>query len=132
MNRMAKFAHRGWTRAGVSGFGLVGMLGLASAGCAPGPDNPGGSGSEPTATLAVVGQALIEHDPREYLEAPLATVAPILAVRWRCCGRGSINSTIASATRQNSTTSLKIRVNFGISPLTRRIKRFAMDLRRNY
>ena len=27
----------------------------------------------------MVGQALIEHDPREYLEAPLATVAPILA-----------------------------------------------------
>ena len=33
----------------------------------------------PAATLAVVGQALIEHDPRQYLEAPLATVAPILA-----------------------------------------------------
>ena len=27
----------------------------------------------------MVGQALIEHDPREYLEAPLATVAPLLA-----------------------------------------------------
>ena len=27
----------------------------------------------------MAGQALIEHDPREYLEAPLATVAPILA-----------------------------------------------------
>ena len=26
----------------------------------------------------MVGQALIEHDPREYLEAPLATVVPIL------------------------------------------------------
>ena len=33
----------------------------------------------PSITLAVVGQALIEHDPRRYLEAPLATVAPILA-----------------------------------------------------
>ena len=30
-------------------------------------------------TLAVVGQALIEHDPRQYLETPLATVVPILA-----------------------------------------------------
>jgi len=55
------------------------MLSLASAACAPGPDNPGGSGSEPTVTLAVVGQALIEHDPRQYLGAPLVTVAPILA-----------------------------------------------------
>ena len=27
----------------------------------------------------MVGQALIEHDPRRYLEAPLATVVPILA-----------------------------------------------------
>lgn len=40
----------------------------------PPPDAPG-----PSVTLAVVGQALIEHDPRQYLEAPLATVAPILA-----------------------------------------------------
>ena len=35
--------------------------------------------SAPSMTLAVVGQALIEHDPRRYLEAPLATVVPILA-----------------------------------------------------
>ena len=28
--------------------------------------------------LAVLGQALIEHDPRRYLDAPLATVVPIL------------------------------------------------------
>ena len=79
MNRMAKFARRAPTRAGVSGFGLVGMLSLASAACAPAADNPGRSGAEPTVTLAVVGQALIEHDPRQYLEAPMATVAPILA-----------------------------------------------------
>ena len=37
------------------------------------------SADGPSITLAVVGQALIEHDPRQYLEAPLATVAPILA-----------------------------------------------------
>jgi len=79
MNRMTTFARLARTRAGVIGFGLVGMLSVASAACAPGADNPGGSGSEPTVTLAVVGQALIEHDPRQYLEAPLATVAPILA-----------------------------------------------------
>lgn len=29
--------------------------------------------------LAIVGQALIEHDPRDYLEAPMSTVLPILA-----------------------------------------------------
>ena len=28
--------------------------------------------------LAIVGQALIEHDPRDYLEAPLSSVVPIL------------------------------------------------------
>ncbi len=32
----------------------------------------------PSATLAVVGQALIEHDPRQFLDSPLATVVPIL------------------------------------------------------
>ena len=37
------------------------------------------SADGPSVTLAVVGQALIEHDPRQYLEAPLATVAPLLA-----------------------------------------------------
>lgn len=37
------------------------------------------SADGPSITLAVVGQALIEHDPRQYLEAPLATVAPLLA-----------------------------------------------------
>ena len=81
--RMTKLARRArpcaGPRAGVSGLGLVGMLGITSVACAPGTDSPGRSGSEPTVTLAVVGQALIEHDPREYLEAPLATVAPILA-----------------------------------------------------
>lgn len=76
---MTKFARRARTRAGVAGFGLVGMVGFIGAGCEPGADNADGSGSEPTISLAVVGQALIEHDPRQYLEAPLATVAPILA-----------------------------------------------------
>ena len=77
---MTKPARRGRLRADVARLGLAGgMAALASAGCAPGADNAGGSGSEPTVTLAVVGQALIEHDPRQYLEAPLATVAPILA-----------------------------------------------------
>jgi len=32
----------------------------------------------PTIRLAVLGQALIEHDPRRYLDAPLATVVPLL------------------------------------------------------
>ena len=43
----------------------------------PAGDNRSATG--PSVTLAVVGQALIEHDPRQYLESPLATVAPILA-----------------------------------------------------
>ncbi|GEM_PF-916659 len=37
------------------------------------------SANGPSVTLAVVGQALIEHDPRQYLDAPLATVTPVLA-----------------------------------------------------
>ena len=57
--------------------GLPVMALIAVAGCAQGGDvTPSTSG--PTATLAVVGQALIEHDPRLYLDAPLATVTPIL------------------------------------------------------
>lgn len=76
---MTKLARHVRMRPRVAGLGVAGMVGLASAACAPGADNPGGSGSGPTMTLAVVGQALIEHDPRRYLEAPLATVAPILA-----------------------------------------------------
>lgn len=42
-------------------------------------DDPPPAGDDRAVTLAVVGQALIEHDPRQYLETPLATVAPILA-----------------------------------------------------
>lgn len=77
---MTKIARRGRLHADVARLGLAGgMAALASAGCAPGADDAGGPGSEPTVTIAVVGQALIEHDPRQYLEAPLATVAPILA-----------------------------------------------------
>ena len=41
-----------------------------------------GSGSAdpaPTVRLGIVGQALIEHDPRNYLDAPLSSVVPILA-----------------------------------------------------
>jgi len=73
-------ARRVRLRVVVARLGLAGgMAALAGAACTPGADDAGGSGSEPTVTLAVVGQALIEHDPRQYLEAPLATVAPILA-----------------------------------------------------
>ena len=50
-----------------------------AAGCGAPADGPRPDAEGPSATLAVVGQALIEHDPRAYLEAPLATVAPILA-----------------------------------------------------
>ena len=46
--------------------------------CGP-PTGPGPSPPAPTITLAILGQALIEHDPRGYIEAPLATVTPILA-----------------------------------------------------
>lgn len=55
---------------------LLAAIFLVSCG-APADQPP--EGSTPPITLAVVGQALIEHDPREYLEAPLATVSPILA-----------------------------------------------------
>ena len=39
----------------------------------------GAAGPEPSVRLGIVGQALIEHDPRAYLEAPLRSVVPILA-----------------------------------------------------
>ncbi len=51
--------------------------GLVASCGAPADEPPGAAG--PSITLAVVGQALIEHDPRQYLDAPLATVAPLLA-----------------------------------------------------
>ena len=40
----------------------------------------GGNGSPTRASvdLVIVGQALIEHDPREYLEDPLSSIRPIL------------------------------------------------------
>ena len=41
-----------------------------------GPDDA--SASAPTIKLAILGQALIEHDPRRYLDEPLPTVLPIL------------------------------------------------------
>lgn len=44
--------------------------------CGDAPEQSSDSG--PSLKLAILGQALIEHDPREYLEAPLASVAPIL------------------------------------------------------
>ena len=47
--------------------------------CCDAPAGDDRQATGPSATLAVVGQALIEHDPREYLDAPLATVVPILA-----------------------------------------------------
>ena len=56
---------------------LVLAIGLLISCVAPAGDDR--SATQPTVTLAVVGQALIEHDPRQYLESPLATVAPILA-----------------------------------------------------
>ena len=52
-------------------------VGLLIACDAPTGDDRSAAG--PSVTLAVVGQALIEHDPRQYMDAPLATVAPILA-----------------------------------------------------
>lgn len=73
-------ARQGSPRARALVFGCVGMAGFAGAACAPGAESPAGSGSGPAVTIAVVGQALIEHDPRLYLDAPLATVTPILAV----------------------------------------------------
>lgn len=43
-------------------------------------DRGGGSvDPEPSVRLGIVGQALIEHDPRDYLDAPLSSVVPILA-----------------------------------------------------
>ena len=51
---------------------LLAACGGFGDGSAPGVEGP-------SVTLAVVGQALIEHDPRAYLETPLATVVPILA-----------------------------------------------------
>ena len=53
------------------------VAGLLAACGAPVDELP--ADTSPTLTLAVVGQALIEHDPRAYLEAPLATVVPLLA-----------------------------------------------------
>lgn len=72
------FARQVRKHAKAARYGLLGILGFAGAACAPGADTPPGSGSEATVTLAVLGQALIEHDPRQYLDAPLATVVPIL------------------------------------------------------
>ena len=44
--------------------------------CGDGSEQSSDSG--PSLKLAIVGQALIEHDPRTYLETPLQSVAPIL------------------------------------------------------
>ena len=52
---------------------------LLPAACGAPADEPQPGTGGPSITLAVVGQALIEHDPRRYLEAPLATVVPVLA-----------------------------------------------------
>jgi len=49
---------------------------LCASACADGPEQS--SDAAPSLELAIVGQALIEHDPRAYLEAPLQSVAPIL------------------------------------------------------
>ncbi len=45
-------------------------------GCADGSGGP--ASAEPGIRLAIVGQALIEHDPREYFETPMSTVVPVL------------------------------------------------------
>ena len=45
-------------------------------GCGDRPD--GAADLEPSVQLAIVGQALIEHDPRVHLDAPLSSVVPIL------------------------------------------------------
>jgi poly-gamma-glutamate synthesis protein (capsule biosynthesis protein) len=45
-------------------------------GCADGGD--GRAIAEPSIRLAIVGQALIEHDPRDYFETPMSTVLPLL------------------------------------------------------
>ena len=45
-------------------------------GCADRRD--GSADPEPSVRLAIVGQALIEHDPRAYFETPLSSVVPIL------------------------------------------------------
>jgi hypothetical protein len=34
---------------------------------------------QPDITLAVLGQALIEHDPRAYVDSPIHSIAPILS-----------------------------------------------------
>ena len=49
---------------------------LCASACADGPEQS--SDAAPSLKLAIVGQALIEHDPRAYLETPLQSVAPIL------------------------------------------------------
>lgn len=45
-------------------------------GCAERPRDP--TENESSLSLVIVGQALIEHDPRSYLDNPLNTVAPLL------------------------------------------------------
>ena len=59
--------------------GYLLLAALLPVACGAPVDERQSGGGGPSITLAVVGQALIEHDPRRYLEAPLATVAPILA-----------------------------------------------------
>ncbi len=56
------------------------LCGLFVSGCGDGLGGGGGSpDTQAIVTLAIVGQALIEHDPREYLEDPLNSVRPILS-----------------------------------------------------
>ena len=55
---------------------LLSAIPLAFACAAPADDAQ--PTTESTVRIAVVGQSLIEHDPRRYLDAPLGTVVPIL------------------------------------------------------
>ena len=45
-------------------------------GCTEPAEDP--TSAQPGISLAIVGQALIEHDPRDFLDTPLQSVAPIL------------------------------------------------------
>lgn len=60
----------------------VGMVFASVATClivGCGDRGDGSADPAPSVRLGIVGQALIEHDPRDYLDTPLRSVVPILA-----------------------------------------------------